>query len=165
MAEVTGTKNPDPFIESFNFVLPGFNVRPMELSGAIGIEQLKKFDDLLLMRRKNAELFVEMFKDIKGIKIQREIGESSWFGFSIILTSEFKKNRTEALKELALAGVDTRPIVAGNFVRNPVIKYFDYMVHGKLTNSDNLHENGFFVGNHHYDLKNEFNLLKNTLLK
>ena len=64
--EVTGTKNPDPFIESFNFVLPGFNVRPMELSGAIGIEQLKKFDDLLLMRRKNAELFVEMFKDIKG---------------------------------------------------------------------------------------------------
>ncbi|MDB9787349.1 DegT/DnrJ/EryC1/StrS family aminotransferase [Flavobacteriaceae bacterium] len=162
--EVTGTKNPDPFIESFNFVLPGFNVRPMELSGAIGIEQLKKFDDLLLMRRKNAELFVEMFKDIKGIKIQREIGESSWFGFSIILTSEFKKTRTEALKELALAGVDTRPIVAGNFVRNPVIKYFDYKVHGKLTNSDILHKNGFFVGNHHYDLKNEFNLLKNTLL-
>ena len=163
--EVTGTKNPDPFIESFNFVLPGFNVRPMELSGAIGIEQLKKFDDLLLMRRKNAELFVEMFKDIKGVKIQREIGESSWFGFSIILTGEFKKNRTEALKELALAGVDTRPIVAGNFVRNPVIKYFDYKVHGKLTNSDNLHKNGFFVGNHHYDLKNELSLLKSTLLK
>ena len=39
---VTGTKSDDAFEESFKFVLPGYNVRPIEMSGAIGIEQLKK---------------------------------------------------------------------------------------------------------------------------
>ncbi|WP_170914700.1 DegT/DnrJ/EryC1/StrS family aminotransferase, partial [Salmonella enterica] len=38
---VTGTKSDDIFEESFKFVLPGYNVRPLEMSGAIGIEQLK----------------------------------------------------------------------------------------------------------------------------
>ena len=39
---VTGVKNDNSFEESFKFVLPGYNVRPLEMSGAIGIEQLKK---------------------------------------------------------------------------------------------------------------------------
>jgi hypothetical protein len=39
---VCGTKGDDPFEESFRFVLPGYNVRPLEMSGALGIEQVKK---------------------------------------------------------------------------------------------------------------------------
>ena len=38
-------KSEDPFYESFRFILPGYNVRPLELSGALGIEQIKKLDD------------------------------------------------------------------------------------------------------------------------
>jgi CDP-6-deoxy-D-xylo-4-hexulose-3-dehydrase len=34
-------KSNDWFEESFRFVLPGYNVRPVEMSGAIGVEQLK----------------------------------------------------------------------------------------------------------------------------
>ena len=51
-------KSNDWFKESFNFVLPGYNVRPVEMSGAIGIEQLKKLPLFLKQRRKNAKLFV-----------------------------------------------------------------------------------------------------------
>ena len=29
---VSGTKSDDPFVESFKFVLPGYNVRPLEMS-------------------------------------------------------------------------------------------------------------------------------------
>jgi CDP-6-deoxy-D-xylo-4-hexulose-3-dehydrase len=38
---VSGVKSHDPFEESYKFVLPGYNARPLEMSGAIGIEQLK----------------------------------------------------------------------------------------------------------------------------
>jgi CDP-6-deoxy-D-xylo-4-hexulose-3-dehydrase len=37
-------------------VLPGYNVRPVEMSGAIGVEQLKKLPNFLQQRRKNAKL-------------------------------------------------------------------------------------------------------------
>ena len=52
--KVCGTKSDVAFEESFRFVLPGYNVRPLELSGAIGLEQLKKLPNLVQARRVNA---------------------------------------------------------------------------------------------------------------
>ena len=50
-------KKNNNFDESFRFVLPGYNLRPLEMSGAIGSIQLKKFPEFLEQRRKNAKLF------------------------------------------------------------------------------------------------------------
>ena len=50
---VCGTKSEDSFEESFRFVLPGYNVRPLELEAAIGIEQLKKLPGFITERRRN----------------------------------------------------------------------------------------------------------------
>ena len=47
----------------FRFVVPGFNLRPIELSGAIGRIQLKKIDRLIEIRRKNAKVFQELFEN------------------------------------------------------------------------------------------------------
>ena len=49
-------------------------------------------------------------------------------------------------------GVECRPIVAGNFVRNPVVDYFNFEVHGSLDASDIVSDCGLFIGNHHYDI-------------
>ena len=45
--KVTGIKSDDAFEESFNFVLPGYNLRPLEMSGALGLEQIKKLPTLI----------------------------------------------------------------------------------------------------------------------
>lgn len=74
---VTGTKSDDAFEESYRFVLPGYNVRPLEMSGAIGIEQLKKLPKFILERRANAAVFQEAFAGNKNLQIQREVGDSS----------------------------------------------------------------------------------------
>ncbi|WP_200852751.1 DegT/DnrJ/EryC1/StrS family aminotransferase, partial [Klebsiella pneumoniae] len=72
--KVTGEKSDDAFEESFKFVLPGYNVRPLEMSGALGIEQLKKLPNFIETRRKNAELFQSLFADHPFIEIQKETG-------------------------------------------------------------------------------------------
>ena len=72
-----GQEHDDPFFEAYRFVVPGYNVRPLELAGAVGIEQLKKLDDMLAIRRRNAARFVALFKDDKRFIIQRENGSSS----------------------------------------------------------------------------------------
>ena len=160
------TKSDNKFYESFNFILPGYNLRPLELSGAIGIEQIKKLPKLIEVRRRNAELFMSLFEKNEKIIIQKEIGDSSWFGFSLIINEHVTSiKRDKIIIELEKAGIETRPIVSGNFLKNKVLKFFDYEVSGDLTNSEFLDRNGFFVGNHHYDLTSELKHLQDTLNK
>ena len=156
-------KNDDWFEESFRFVLPGYNVRPIEISGAIGIKQLKKTPFFLKKRRENANLFIKLFKDHPNYLIQKNIDKSSWFGFSLIIKRESNLIRKNIINILLKNKVECRPIVTGNFVRNEVMKYFDYEVHKELKNANYIHDNGFFVGNSHKNLSKNINFLKKIL--
>lgn len=157
-------KTGDNFKDSFTFVTPGYCVRPLEMSGAIGLAQLKKWPSMREKRLKNAQYFKEKFKDLKGIRIQKEIGESSWFGFSIVLEDHLESRRDQIIKILTDNKVETRPIVAGNFMKNPVIKYINYIDNYDYKNADYIHTNGFFIGNDITDLRknidNVYNLIK-----
>ena len=156
-------KSDNWFEESFRFVLPGYNVRPVEMSGAIGLKQLEKLPSFLKKRRENASLFVSLFKDHPDFLIQKEIGKSSWFGFSLIIKPGSIKKRKDVIEILEKNKVEYRPIVTGNFVKNEVLKYFNYTIHNKLKNADHLHDNGFFVGNNHEDLSKNIKFLKKIL--
>lgn len=156
-------KSDDWFEESFRFVLPGYNVRPLEMSGAIGVEQLKKLPSFIENRRENASFFVELFKDHKDFIIQKEISKSSWFGFSLIIKPESNLSRKEVVAKLFDNGIECRPIVTGDFTQNEVMKYFDYEIHGELKNAKYLHDNGLFVGNQQVLIKEEIQYLFDVL--
>lgn len=155
-------KSDNWFEEAFRFVLPGYNVRPLEMSGAIGSEQLLKLDGFINQRRKNAEHFINLFKDDNRFIIQKELGESSWFGFSFII-KDLKLNRKKIIEVLTKAKIDSRPIVTGDFTKNEVMRFFDYDKHNSLPNADQLHYNGFFVGNSQESLISELDYLKEVL--
>lgn len=144
-------KNENEFYESFNFIVPGFNLRPLEIEGAAGSEQLGKMDKIIAQRRENAEYFRKRMSQFKGVRLQKETGKSSWFGFALILEGKLKGHRNEMVKFLVDNEIEVRPIVAGNFTRNSVIKYLDYTVSENLSASDDIHDNGFFIGNHGKD--------------
>tara|TARA_B100000767_G_C19745645_1_gene528368 strand:- start:154 stop:1314 length:1161 start_codon:yes stop_codon:yes gene_type:complete len=156
-------KSDDFFTESFRFVLPGYNVRPVEMSGAIGIEQLKKLPLFIQNRRKNALLFQDLFKNHPDFIIQKEISKSSWFGFSLIIRPESNLIRQNVIDKLTKANIDCRPIVAGDFTQNEVMKYFDYEIHSELVNAQHLHKNGLFVGNQQVLIYDEIKYLYETL--
>lgn len=153
---ISNKNNSNNFEESFKFVLPGFNLRPIELSASVGLEQLKKLPLFIKKRRDNARRFKEALSSLDNIYIQKEIGYSSWFGFSIILKDTAPFDRHVFLKKLNNAGFESRPIVSGNFVKNDVVKFFDYTKHETLKNAEYLDMNGLFIGNHHYDLHDDF---------
>lgn len=142
------TKTEEDFYESFNFIVPGFNLRPLEMEAAIGREQLKKMDEIIANRQKNAVYFKGKMQGFQDILVQKEIESSSWFGFSVLLQGEYAGRRNQVVKRLSEKQIEVRPIVAGNFVRNKAIHYMDYSIAGTLKNADDIHENGFFIGNH-----------------
>lgn len=157
---VSGTKRDNLFEESFNFVLPGYNVRPLELEGALGVEQVNRLPTIIAERRKNGRLLQEILGSHPNIIIQREIGESSWFGFSLVVKPGSQMTRTSLLEKLNQLGFECRPIVAGNFTKNSVVQYFDYAIHGNLKNAEHIDQNGLFIGNHHYPIPEAMEALK-----
>lgn len=160
------TKRDDPFEESFRFVLPGYNLRPLEISGAIGLEQVKKLPEMIEARRANATRFAEVMSEFSWIRIQREIGASSWFGFSMLMEDNAPVQRRELANALMAAQIDCRPIVAGNFAKNSeVLKWMPHSVAGTLSNAERVDQRGLFIGNHHYPLLQEFEHLASTLRK
>ena len=161
---VTGTKSEDPFDEAFRFVLPGYNVRPLEMSGAIGQEQLKKVPQFISQRRRNAEFFLRLFSEHPWIEIQHELGRSSWFGFSIILKEGCPVSRKSMVRNLIACGIECRPIVTGNFLKNKeVLQHFDYLVSGSIENAEYIDKNGFFVGNHQSDITEKIQYLSDVV--
>jgi CDP-4-dehydro-6-deoxyglucose reductase, E1 len=153
------SKGDREFEESFKFVLPGYNIRPTEISAVLGSEQLKKLPKFIEIRKNNAKYFRSLFINHPYIKTQKEIGESSWFGFSLILTNELSDLRNELTDFLEQNNIECRSIVAGNFVNHDVIKYFNYEIHDELKVANMIDTSGLYVGNHHFCLKNEINYL------
>jgi len=156
-------KRTDDFYEAYRFILPGYNVRPLELSGAIGVEQLKKLDAMVEVRRKNAEVFTSLFEGDDRFIIQREHGKSSWFAFTIILNPALKPDRAAVMAALKRADIGYRMITGGNFLRHDVIRYFDHDCVGEIRNANIAHDLGFFVGNHPHDLSPQLSRLREVL--
>ncbi len=122
----------------FDFILPGYNVRPTEMQCAIGMEQLKRLSGFVTQRRENASRF--------PLRTQKEIGKSSWFGFTVYGTER------ERVKDY-----ESRPVVTGNFLRQPTIRYYDHRVWDKVPNAEYVHDNCIMIGNSHERIEWELN--------
>jgi len=153
----------DTFVEAYRFVIPGYNVRPQEINAAVGLEQLKKLPAMTAMRRANLKLFQDAFADHKKFIIQRENGKSSSFCFPMIVRPGCGLERADIFSPLKNADIGFRMVTGGCFPRHSVIDYFDYEIVGNLANADTIHDQGFFVGNHPYDLGQQIKKLRDIL--
>jgi len=131
-----------PNFKGYQFVVPGYNVRPTEVQGAIGNEQLRKLPMMVGQRILNGSVYNDLFGHI------RENGQSSWHGFPLII-----ENRSRFLRNLdTLGDVETRPIVCGNILRQPMAKYLKLELDGNYPMANRIMECGLFFGNHHVDV-------------
>ena len=138
--------------EAYHFILPGYNLRPLEFSGAIGREQLKKLPAMTRQRRKNLAVFQQHFAGDDRFIIQRENGKSSCFSFTVILNPAHNIDRDHVFAAMRDAGIGFRIITGGCFPRHDAIRHFDYEIVGDIRNAELAHDRGFFVGNSPQDL-------------
>ena len=157
-----GTSPFNKFKKGFEFILPGYNLRPMELSGALGVIQLKKAKKMLKIRRENADYFIKTFSKNKNFLIQKEIGNSSWFNFSLIIKNKKKFPINKLINTLYKKKVDCRRIIAGDFMSQKYSKYFKINKYSNY-NSKLIHNYGFMVGNYDKDLKKQIEYLGRIL--
>jgi CDP-6-deoxy-D-xylo-4-hexulose-3-dehydrase len=154
-------KNPE-IEKSFLFVTDGYNFRNTEIGAILGLSQLKRLDNFIRIRRNSYDKFVEiMRKHIdKFYKIHYNNGNSC-FCFPFICRDKSIKNRLILLFEKN--GIEYRPIVGGNLLKQPYLS--QYSIEGKMKsyNVDIIHENGVYIGNNQFISDSDMRFLSEIL--
>lgn len=153
----------DDLFEAYRFILPGYNLRPLEFSGAVGQAQLEKLDAMTAARQQNWRLFQELFGSDHRFLIQEEYGKSSAFAFTLVLNPDLPIERRSVFARLQEAGIGFRIITGGCFLAHDVIRHYDYSEAGTIENAFIAHRRGFFVGNHPSDLRPQIEHLHKVL--
>ena len=156
-------KTGNAFNDNFIFATPGYNIRPLEMSGAIGTEQLKKWPAIMKTRIDNAQRFINLFGNQSWCRIQKTIGDSSWFTFGMVLDGALQGRRAEVVKALDEAKIQTRPLASRNFLKQPVMRDLDFIDNNDYTAANDIHNNGFFVGNGSVLIKDEITKLYDVI--
>lgn len=131
------------------FVAPGYNLRPMELTAAIGLVQLGKLPDFVAQRAEVRRALLEGLADCADVlQFQRELPGCfhSAFGFSMIVREDAPFTRDALREHLEQAQIETRPAIGGNLARQPALKHITWRAHGKLTNADRIDRQGLMIG-------------------
>ena len=134
------TWNITDFHGPYTFYTLGYNVRPTEINGFLGLIQLNYIDNANESRRKNFSLIKSEINSKTSIyTVDMDIPA---FAIPIVCKNVDTKNYCAQLFQDA--GIETRPIVSGNMSRQPfMIEYAEHM-----PNADTIHENGIYIPNH-----------------
>ena len=124
------------------FGVQGYNLKPADLQGSIGLVQLTKQDDIHRIRRSNKTRLHEIFSQIPGARVieEKEHAETSWFGVPIVC-EEYKHR---LVKYLESNKVQTRNYFAGNILMHPAYQHIEPA--SNYPNACKVLDNVFFVG-------------------
>ena len=138
--------NIDEFYDKYTFYDLGFNLRPTEITGFIGNNQMKHLNKIVSIREDNFKTLNNYAKlNSKFMELDTSFLEiNSNFAFPLIF--ENKKDYLEYRTRFIEKGVEIRPIVSGSIIEQPFFKKYSSLVYN-LKNASFIHENGFYFPN------------------
>jgi CDP-6-deoxy-D-xylo-4-hexulose-3-dehydrase len=149
-------QDPSAYVEAnpdidprYLFVTTGFNVRPTEINGAIGLVQLERLEDFNNRRREVAEKLTGGLSSLirEGlISPMRHNGRChpAPFGYPIMCRSSAERDGLR--NALEAAGIETRPVICGNLARQPALRNIAHRVSGSLAGADAVMDRGIYWG-------------------
>lgn len=141
--------------ERFLFIMSGYNVRPTEIQAAMGSVQLRRLPAMLDARKTlaaivaaHAETHTPWLELIGASCAYDHSDEHSWMMLPFRLRADAPFSLKDVKARLQAVGVDTRPIIAGNFVRHPAVQRMAFCAADDLSVADELFDRGFMIGCH-----------------
>ena len=144
--------------KSFLFVTDGYNFRNTELNAVLGIEQLKKLDSFIDIRKKYYKKFVDLHNSKEYFyPIEFNSGNSS---FCFPFLCKDKKTKQKLIHLFEKYGIEYRPIVGGNLLKQPYMYGYEISCTSEQLNVDILHENCVYIGNNQFITDKEIKTLE-----
>jgi len=144
-------KNNQSLDKRFIFFNSGYNLRPTEVSAAIGYNQFKKLDKLIKTRLTNRNKIINSILNNQSLKLkigffrENKNVKASWFGIPIKLLKNIR-NKRKIINNLERNGIETRPIISGNFAKQPACIKYGLSVNKKFPKTDIVYNKSFFIG-------------------
>jgi CDP-6-deoxy-D-xylo-4-hexulose-3-dehydrase len=152
------------FEAKYTFYDLGYNLRPTEITGFLGLCQLKFLEENINIREQNYK-FLE--KDVQNnselVKLEHShLSRLSSFAFPIL--SKSPELRNKYFSQFSGAGVEIRPMIAGNIQKQPFYKKYIKTLF-KLPGTDIIHDCGFYCGNYPELTRSDLEILSSCLKK
>lgn len=146
--------------KDFVFINSGFNLRPTDIAAAIAYNQFKRLNKLMKIRDDNRTKIINQLLNSSDwnqqfvfIKAAPNVSPS-WFGLPILISEKFVDRKNKFLKYLNQKGIETRPIISGNFMNQPCVKLYKLNENNeKFTKAQLIDDRGFFIGLHTKKIK------------
>lgn len=127
----------------------GYNLKLTDLQAAIGVEQIKKLPVFVEKRQQNFSMLyngLKKFEDKLILPSWGQLANPAWFCFPLTIKERAGFKREQLTEFLEKSGIQTRLIFAGNILRQPAFNRIERRICGKLSNTDIIMNNSFFVG-------------------
>ncbi len=127
----------------------GYNMKITDMQAACGLAQLGKLNKFIEKRKRNFNFLKSNLKELSDIIILPEKethSDPSWFGFPITVKEKSKIERRKLIIELNKNKIGTRLLFSGNLTKQPAYIGKKFKVSGKLTNTDSVMNNTFWIG-------------------
>jgi CDP-6-deoxy-D-xylo-4-hexulose-3-dehydrase len=141
--------------KDFIFINSGFNLRPTDIAAAMAFNQFKRLKILMKIRDDNRTKIINQLLNSRNwnqqfvfIKAASNVSPS-WFGLPILISEKFVDCKNKFLKYLNQKGIETRPIISGNFMNQPCVKLYKLNENNeKFAKAQLIEDRGFFIGLH-----------------
>ena len=141
--------------KDFVFINSGFNLRPTDIAAAMAFSQFKRLKNLMKIRDDNRTKIINQLLNSSNWKQQFVFIKAasnvspSWFGLPILISEKFVDCKNKFLKYLNQKGIETRPIISGNFMNQPCVKLYKLNENNeKFAKAQLIEDRGFFIGLH-----------------
>jgi CDP-6-deoxy-D-xylo-4-hexulose-3-dehydrase len=148
--------------KQFLFITDGYNFRNHEICAVLGSIQLKRLDRYIKKRNKNYIKFIDLVSKYSDkFLVPNYYTTCSNFCFPLLCKN---KNDVDKLKKaFDEVGIEYRPIISGNLLRQPFLKDFSITTNKQTLNVNYVHENGFYLGNNQFLGTREISLLESVI--
>ena len=149
-------------IPTFLFVTDGYNFRNNEISAVLGLQQIKKLDNIISVRNQNYKQYFSIINNYPDLFYIPKC-EDTMSSFTLPFVCKNKKVYSLLIEKLKDNNIEFRPLVAGNLLRQPFLKGHRFSYHKDIYNSDIIHDLGMYIGNSHFIGKKHLNLLSKIM--
>jgi CDP-6-deoxy-D-xylo-4-hexulose-3-dehydrase len=104
----------------------GFNLKPIEMQAAMGMQQLKKLPKIHALRRRNYQLLSDIYakyEEFFHLPRAQDKSDPSWFAFPITIRADAPFKRNDIVDYLEENLIQTRPYFAGNIMLQPAYSH------------------------------------------
>jgi CDP-6-deoxy-D-xylo-4-hexulose-3-dehydrase len=148
----------------FLFITDGYNFRNHEICAVLGLSQLERLDKYIQIRNRNYIKFIELIKQYSDMFIVPKY-YTTCSNFCFPLICKTKKIANELKKEFDRIGIEHRPIISGNLLRQPFLKDYTITTNKESLTVDFLHNNGIYLGNNQFIGTKELKLLESVFVQ